>query len=82
MQSKLIILRKKGNITQQALADYLNITLKTYNNKEQGISKFTCDEMFALSMYFNKPLEDIFLPSTHQNGEFDNIWSTKLKNKN
>ena len=82
MQDKLIILRKKCNATQQELADYLNITLKTYCNKEQGISKFTCDEMFALSRYFSKSLEDIFLPTTHQNGEFDNIWSTKLKNKN
>lgn len=82
MQVKLIILRKECDVTQQELADYLNITLKTYCNKEQGISKFTCDEMFALSRYFGKVLEDIFLPTTHQNGEFDNIWSTKLKNEN
>ena len=75
MQSKLIILRKKQKITQEELAEYLHITVKTYVNKEQGISKFTCDEMFALGVFFNRSLEDIFLPTTHQNGDIDKKFS-------
>lgn len=73
MQTKLIVLRKLNNVTQQELADYLKITLKTYSKKEQGISKFTSDEMFALSVYFKKSLEDIFLPTTHQIGDIETI---------
>ena len=71
MQSKLIILRKRRNVTQEELAEYLHISKKTYNSKEKGISKFTCDEMFALGVFFGRKLEDIFLPSGYQFGEFD-----------
>ena len=69
MQEKLINLRKVYGLKQQDLADYLKVTLKTYRNKEQGKNLFTSDEMFALSKYFKKPMEEIFLPITHRNGE-------------
>lgn len=72
MQEKLIKLRKVYNVRQKDLADYLNITKRTYCNKERGISQFTSDEMFALSKYFKKSLEEIFLPSTYQNGNKEN----------
>lgn len=73
MQEKLIKLRKVYNVRQKDLAEYLNITKRTYCNKEKGISQFTSDEMFALSKYFKKSLEEIFLPSTYQNGNKENI---------
>lgn len=72
MQEKLINLRKVYNVRQKELAEYLNISEKTYCNKEKGISQFTSDEMFALSKYFKKSLEEIFLPSTYQNGNKEN----------
>ena len=78
MQEKLIKLRKVYNVRQKDLAEYLNITKRTYCNKEKGISQFTSDEMFALSKYFKKSLEEIFLPSTYQNGNKENRQSTKL----
>ena len=73
MQEKLIKLRKVYNVRQKDLAKYLNITKRTYCNKEKGISQFTSDEMFALSKYFKKSLEEIFLPSTYQNGNKENV---------
>lgn len=73
MQEKLIKLRKVYNVRQKDLAEYLNITKRTYCNKEKGISQFTSDEMFALSKYFKKALEEIFLPSTYQNGNKENV---------
>lgn len=73
MQEKLIKLRKVYNVRQKDLAEYLNITKRTYCNKEKGISQFTSDEMFALSKYFKKSLEEIFLPSTYQNGNKKNV---------
>ncbi len=73
MQEKLIKLRKVYNVRQKDLAEYLNITKRTYCNKEKGISQFTSDEMFDLSKYFKKSLEEIFLPSTYQNGNKENV---------
>jgi len=72
MQEKLVRLRKVHDVRQKELADYLKISLKTYCNKEKGITQFTSDEMFALSVYFRKSIEDIFLPTTYQNGKLEN----------
>ena len=69
MQEKLLILRKQNNITQDEIARMLGISVKQYNYKENGKSKFNCDEMFKISNYFNKKIDEIFLPTTHQNGE-------------
>lgn len=69
MQSKLLILRKERSIPQQVLATLLDISLKQYGLKENGKTKFNGDEMFKISEYFQLPIEDIFLPTYHQNGE-------------
>lgn len=69
MQEKLIKLRKSRDLTQDDLANYLNIVKKTYANKENGKTQFTSDEMFALARFFKRSIEDIFLPSTYQNGK-------------
>ena len=69
MQSKLIIIRKERKISQKILADLLNISVKQYGYKENGKSVFNGDEMFAIANYLQLPLEDIFLPRIHQNGE-------------
>ena len=69
MQEKLILLRQEKNITQTELANEIGITPKQYRQKELGKSKFNGDEMFIISNKFKLPIEDIFLPTTHQNGE-------------
>lgn len=69
MQSKLIILRKERQITQKTIADLLGISTKQYGYKETGKSKFDGDEMFKIADYFGLKVDDIFLPSIHQNGE-------------
>lgn len=68
MQEKLMLLRKKKNIKQQELADLLGISLNQYSLKEKGKYNFTCDEMFLIADYFKMAIEEIFLPSIHQNG--------------
>lgn len=75
MQSKLLLLRKDNKITQTDLANVLGITTKQYGAKELGKFKFNGDEMFKIAEYFNTKVDDIFLPTTHQNGE-------KMKKKN
>lgn len=69
MQNKLILLRKEQKITQNELAQLLGITTKQYGSKELGKTKFNGDEMFKIAEYFNLKVDDIFLPTTHQNGE-------------
>lgn len=69
MQEKLIILRKQKNITQKELSDLIGITTKQYGLKENGISKFNGDEMFKIADYFEMKIDDIFLPTVHQNGD-------------
>lgn len=69
MQENLINLRKSRGVTQDTMAKYLKIAKKTYGNKEKGITQFTSDEMFAIARYFKRSIEDIFLPSTYQNGK-------------
>ena len=62
MQDKLILLRKETGTSQLVLAKLLNITEKTYNQKENGKSEFTINEMYAISKYFNMKVSEIFLP--------------------
>lgn len=69
MQNKLILLRKEQKITQNELAQLLGITTKQYGSKELGKTKFNGDEMFKIAEYFNLKVDDIFLPTTHQNSE-------------
>lgn len=68
MQEKLLLIRKNRNITQQTLADLIGISLNQYGLKENGKYNFDCDEMFAIANYLNMKIEEIFLPSKHQNG--------------
>lgn len=70
MQEKLIILRKQRNITQKEIADLIGITTKQYSLKENGNAKFNGDEMFKIADFFKMQIDSIFLPTTHQNGEY------------
>lgn len=63
MQWELIKLRKEWGLNQSDMAKILGINVSTYQNKESGNSSFRDYEMFTLSRYFDKPIEEIFLPS-------------------
>ncbi|MCT7752238.1 MAG: helix-turn-helix domain-containing protein [Lactobacillus iners] len=63
MQWKLIKLRKERKITQKDLADFIGISESSYINKETGKFQFKQNEMFMISNYFNKKVDDIFLPT-------------------
>jgi putative transcriptional regulator len=69
MQEKLLVLRKRNNLSQTRLAEYLGISSRQYGLKERGKNEFTLDEMFKLRDLFNCRIEDIFLPRSHQNGD-------------
>lgn len=69
MQEKLLILRKRRNLTQSDVAKIIGLSRNSYSSKERGEIEFNSNEMFALKDYFGLPLEDIFLPRGHQNGD-------------
>ncbi len=69
MQEKLIILRKRNNINQETLANLISVSPKQYGLKERGDAIFNGDEMFMIANYFGMKIDDIFLPSNHQNGD-------------
>ena len=61
MQKKLYFIRKFDfKMTQQEVANYLGLTLITYQRKEKGESLFNSNEMFALSKLFKRDIEEIF----------------------
>lgn len=62
MQWNLIRLRKEQGLSQSDLAKVLSINVSTYQNKETGKSSFRDYEMFIISQYFDKTIEEIFLP--------------------
>lgn len=69
MQLILFNLRKQEKkVTQKQIADYLGISTSSYRDKEKGRREFTQDEMFALSKYFQKPIDEIFLPRDYHFG--------------
>lgn len=70
MQINLWNLRKnEKRWTQKEVADYLGITAMSYREKEKGRVPFNSDEMFMLAELFDKPMDEIFLPRKHRNGD-------------
>lgn len=68
MQEKLILLKEERNVTNKELAELLKITPIQYRRKEKGEVQFKLNEMLLISEFFGKTLDEIFLPSKHQNG--------------
>lgn len=68
MQKKLILLKEQKNLTNKEMAEMLGITPIQYRKKEKGEVQFKLNEMVKLSEYFGKTMDEIFLPSKHQNG--------------
>jgi len=73
-QWELIRLRTENKLTQIKMSKILKVNVTTYNSKENGKIPFNANEMFIIGNYFNKSLEDIFLPN-------DSIFSGTIKEK-
>jgi transcriptional regulator with XRE-family HTH domain len=73
MQKNLVAWRRFHNITQKEIAGVLGIDLRTYINKEHGVTQFKADEMFAIAKILNKNISEIFLPSDFMENEVKDI---------
>lgn len=71
MQENLILLKEKSNLTNTEMANLLGITAVQYRKKEKGEVQFKLNEMVKLSEFFGKTMDEIFLPTKHQNGALD-----------
>lgn len=69
MQEKLAALRRYHNLSQKDMAELIGVDLRTYINKETGQSQFKANEMFAIARKFQKPIDDIFLPTNFEKHE-------------
>lgn len=67
MQTVLYSLRKEKNLTQEEMAAKIGISANAYRQKEKGQRQFTQDEMFFLGSFFDKPIQEIFLPRKSPN---------------
>lgn len=61
-QTELAAIRRYKNISQKDMALLLDVDLRTYINKEKGITQFKLNEMFIISKEFGRKIEEIFLP--------------------
>ena len=69
MQKKLIAWRRFYGITQKEMADKLGVDVRTYINKEQGVTQFKADEMFLIANILGKEISEIFLPTNFMKHE-------------
>lgn len=63
MQEKLIAWRRFNGITQKQMAEIIGVDVRTYINKEQGITQFKANEMFKIAQILKKDISEIFLPT-------------------
>lgn len=63
MQYLLESIRRSKKVTQEDMATLLNIDVRTYQNKEKGVTQFKQNEMFIIAKFFNKKIDEIFLPT-------------------
>lgn len=67
MQYNLVVLRMKHKLTQRDMAKIIGSNVDSYGRKERGELQFKGDEMFAISQYFEKTMDEIFLPTNSIN---------------
>lgn len=68
-QEKLIAWRKYHGLTQQDMAKLIGVDVRTYINKESGVTQFKANEMFAISERLGKKIDEIFSPINFMNHE-------------
>lgn len=61
MKNKLEEIRKQAEITQEELADILEVSRQTIGSLENGRYNPSIILAFKIARYFNKNIEDIFI---------------------
>jgi putative transcriptional regulator len=61
LKNRLEEIRKEKGVTQEELADILQVTRQTIGSLENGRYNPSITLAFKLARYFNKTIEDIFI---------------------
>lgn len=64
IQNRIKVLRAERDITQETLADAVDVTRQTIVSLEQNRYNPSLELAFKISRYFNKPLEEVFTYET------------------
>lgn len=71
---KLLEKERLGQKESQAfLAKLIGVDIRTYQNKEKGITQFKCEEMFIIARHYNKRIDEIFIPQNFEKREINNL---------
>lgn len=71
IQEKLASIRRGKNIPQRELGELIGVETNTYNQKELGKTQFKASEMFIIADFFDKKIDDVFLPPNFMIHEVD-----------
>lgn len=69
MKQPLESIRRAAGESQKSVAKLIGVDVRTYQNKEKGITQFKQGEMFIIARHYNKPIDEIFLPVNFENHE-------------
>jgi hypothetical protein len=69
MQYLLESVRRSRKESQESMAKLINVDVRTYQNKERGVTQFKQNEMFIIAKHFNRKVDELFLPTNFENHE-------------
>ena len=69
MQEKLKSIRMGKDESQEFVAKLINVDVRTYQNKEMGITQFKANEMFIIANHYHMLIDEIFLPTNFEKHE-------------
>ncbi len=69
MEQPLESIRRAAKESQKFVAGLIGVDVRTYQNKEKGVTQFKQSEMFIIARHYNKPIDEIFLPTNFENRE-------------
>lgn len=78
VQFLLESIRRANKESQENMAKLINVDVRTYQNKEKGVTQFKQNEMFIIARHFNKKIDEIFLPTNFEKQE---VYSNTSDNK-
>jgi len=73
--TRLKNIRKRNNVTQKSISEYLGITIRTYQRYEDGTIEPPLENVLSIANYFNLPVDCLL-----GNGLFSN-WEEILLHK-
>lgn len=69
MDQPLEKIRRAAKESQKFVAELIGVDVRTYQNKEKGVTQFKQSEMFIIARHYNKPIDEIFLPTNFEKHE-------------